>query len=204
MVWLLGTGIVIALFIFIAHEIVSFTCKSKIYAKVHTIPKNKVGLLLGTGKYLKNGNLNVYYTNRIVATADLFHNHKIEFILVSGDNSRREYDEPTTIKEDLIQKGIPESKIYLDYAGFRTYDSMVRCKKVFGQDKITVISQKFHNERALYIAKWKGIDAIGFNAGDASYKARVTIREYFARCKMFLDLLFGKKPKFLGERIEIK
>lgn len=109
------------------------------------------------------------------------------------------------MKEDLMAAGIPESAIYLDYAGFRTLDSVVRCKIIFGELDILVISQQFHNERAVYIARAKGMQAIGYNAQDvnAKYGFKTRIREYLARTKMFLDLWFGKEPKFLGEEIQI-
>ena len=178
---------------------------SSLYQDVNAIPKNKVGLLLGTVKRVKSGRLNLYYQYRIQAAVELFKAGKIEFILVSGDNSRQGYDEPTDMKEDLILKGIPADKIVLDYAGFRTLDSIVRSKAIFGQDKLTIISQPFHNERAIFIAQHKGIDAIGFSAQDVSgrYGLKVMLREKLARVKVLLDLLFGVGPKFLGEPISI-
>ena len=131
---------------------------------------------------------------------------KIEYILVSGDNATLYYNEPYTIKKDLIKAGIPEEKIFLDYAGFRTLDSMVRAKYVFGLDSVTVISQKFHNERAIFLAERKGLHAIGFNAEDitGSDGIKVRLREYFARVKVFIDLTFNTQPKFYGKKIEIK
>ena len=109
------------------------------------------------------------------------------------------------MKNDLILQGVPANKIFLDYAGFRTLDSVVRSQVIYGLDKITVISQKFHNERALYIAKQKGIEAVGFNAKSvtARYGFKTQLREKLARVKMILDLVFGKKPKFLGEQMKI-
>ncbi len=185
---------------------VKSSAHSKLYTSVKEIPSNKVGLLLGTSKILANGRINLYYQYRINAAAELYHANKIKFILASGDNGRTEYDEPTLMKEDLIAKGVPANKIYLDYAGFRTLDSVVRCKEIFGQEKITVISQPFHNERAIFIANRKGIDAIAYNAKDVSlvYGKKTQLRERLARVKMMLDLVFGKQPKFLGERIDIK
>jgi SanA protein len=109
-----------------------------------------VGLVLGTSQYLKNGYLNWYFKYRIEATVELYKKGKIDFILVSGDNSHKNYDEPTAFKNELIKRGIPADQIYLDYAGFRTLDSVVRAKEIFGQTSITIISQKFHNERAIY------------------------------------------------------
>jgi len=180
--------------------------KNKTFSKASEIKKNKVGLVLGTSKILKNGRPNLYFTYRINATVELYNKGKIDYILISGDNGNENYDEPTDFKTELIKKGIPENKIFLDYAGFRTLDSVVRAKEIFGQDSITIISQKFHNERAIYLAEKNGIKAIGFNAKDLSgrYGIKTKIREYFARTKAFLDILFKVKPKFLGKKIEIK
>lgn len=192
--------------IFGADRLVKKSTSDKVFNMTKEIPYHKVGLLLGTGKILSNGRINLYYKYRIDAAVKLFKSGKISYILVSGDNSTKDYDEPSTIKEDLIKKGIPSHKIYLDYAGFRTLDSVVRCKEIFGQSSFTVISQQFHNERAIYIANQKDIDAIGFNAKDVNihYGFKTLLREKFARVKMMLDLIFGKKPKFLGDKVEIK
>ena len=170
------------------------------------VPKNKVGLVLGTSNKLSNGRQNPYYSYRINATIALFKSGKIEFVLVSGDNATQYYNEPTTIKKDLIAGGIPQEKIFLDYAGFRTLDSMVRAKEVFGLERVTVISQKFHNQRAIYLAERKGLTAVGFNATDVTGNSglKVHLREYLARVKVFIDLVFNTQPKFYGERIEIK
>jgi SanA protein len=199
-------GILSLIGIFGANRLVEKSASDKVFNSTKEIPHNKVGLFLGTGKFLSNGRINLYYKYRIEAAVKLFKAGKIDFIIVSGDNSKKDYDEPSTIKEDLINKGIPSSKIYLDYAGFRTLDSVVRCKEIFGQSSITVISQQFHNERAIYIAKRKDINAIGFNARDVNvhYGFKTRLRERFARVKMVLDLIIGKKPKFLGEKIDIK
>ncbi len=173
---------------------------------LNEIPKNRVGIVLGTASRLAQGGANPYYTYRIKAAVELYNANKVEFILVSGDNSTKYYNEPNTIKKDLIKGGIPAEKIFLDYAGFRTLDSMVRAKEVFGLDSVTVISQKFHNERAIYIAERKGLQAVGYNAKDVSTRngLKVQFREYFARVKVFLDLLFNTQPKFYGDKVEIK
>lgn len=207
---ILRIGLLIGIFsligLFGADRLVEKTASDKVFNSTEEIPYNKVGLFLGTGKILSNGRINLYYKYRIDAAVELFKAGKIDYILVSGDNSTKDYDEPSTIKEDLIKNGIPANRIFLDYAGFRTLDSVVRCKEIFGQSSITIISQQFHNERAIYIAKRKDIDAVGFNAQDVNvnYGFKTQIREKFARVKMVLDLIFGKKPKFLGEKIKIK
>ncbi|WP_223170274.1 SanA/YdcF family protein [Maribacter aquimaris] len=202
-------GLLIAcvlLLIFICNLIIESGAKGKTFSSLNTVPKNRVGLVLGTAKKLVGGQPNPYYSNRIKATVELFNSHKIDFVLVSGDNETIYYNEPNTIKKDLIEQGIPKERIYLDYAGFRTLDSMVRANVVFGLDSVTVISQKFHNERAIYIANQKGLHAIGYNAQGIPGKGgfKVQIREYFARVKVFIDLLLKTEPKFYGNTIEIK
>jgi len=207
-------GLKIALYLIMLGWIAIFTTNKwveksaidKLYTDVKNIPSNKVGLLLGTGKTLSNGHINLYYKYRIEAAVTLYNAGKISYILVSGDNGHEHYDEPTTIKNDLIAKGIPANKIFLDYAGFRTLDSVVRCKVVFGQKRITIISQSFHNERALFIADRKGVEAVAFNAEDVSmrYGFKTRLRERLARVKMMLDLGLGKQPKFLGEKVLIQ
>jgi SanA protein len=112
------------------------------------------------------------------------------------------------MKDALMEHGIPESEIVLDYAGFRTLDSVVRCKEVFGQENMTVVSQGFHNARAVCLASWYGVNAVGFDAKDIKHSRTYLFfgvgREALARTKMFVDMIVGKKPKFLGERIEIQ
>jgi SanA protein len=193
------------LLILLANKRIEFLTKHRTYSDITQIPNRDVGLLLGTGKLLKSGYLNRYYINRIQAATDLYKSGKIKYILVSGDNGRKGYDEPSEMKADLIAKGIPADKIYLDYAGFRTFDSVVRSKAIFGQTKLTIISQKFHNERAVYIAKKKGINAVGFNAKGvgSKYGFKTILREKLARVKVFIDLLINKQPKYLGKSIKI-
>jgi SanA protein len=179
--------------------------KDYIYDDVNNIPENEVGLLLGTSKYLTSGMENLYYTYRIQAAVELYENKKIDIIIVSGDNSTKEYNEPVMMMNDLVEKGVKKEDIVLDYAGFRTLDSVVRSKEIFEQNKITIISQKFHNERAIFIAMIKDIDAIGYNAKDVNirYGFKTQVREYLARVKMFFDIAVNKQPKFLGEKILI-
>jgi len=180
--------------------------KNYIYSDLEEIPYKKVGLVLGTVKILENGRVNLYYKYRIEAAIALYQAGKISYIVVSGDNSRKTYDEPTQMKEDLMAGGVPEEVIFLDYAGFRTWDSVVRIKEIFSQDDFTIISQRFHNERAIYLAQRYKLNAIGFNAQDVSrrYGLKTNFREKLARVNVFVDLLTNKKPRFLGEKIEIK
>lgn len=179
--------------------------KNAIYSDISQIPENKVGLLLWTSKYITDGRINLFYTYRLEAAKSLYDARKIDFILVSGDNGDVRYNETDTMKQDLIEIWIPEEKIYGDYAGFRTLDSVVRARDIFGQESYTIITQKFHLERAIFLAQSEEIEAIWFPAKDVpvSRAPRVWIRERLARVKMMIDIIFGVKPKFGGESIEI-
>lgn len=191
--------------IIVSDMLTTQTTQENIYSSLEDVPKNKVGLVLWTSKYIADGRRNLFYLYRIQATRDLYDARKIEYILVSWDNSTEQYNETDTMKEDLIDLWIPSEKIYGDYAGFRTLDSVVRAREIFGQSEYTIITQKFHLERALFLAQSEGIDAIWFTAKDVPVKLapRVWIRERFARVKMMMDIVVGKDPKFWGESIEI-
>jgi SanA protein len=185
---------------------VSKDVENQLYNEIQSTPYNRVGLLLGTSKFAKGGKQNLFYKYRINAAVALFKSGKIDFILVSGDNSEETYNEPKQMRKDLIKRGVPSNRIVLDYAGFRTLDSVVRSKEVFGVNEVTIISQQFHNERALYLANRRNIKAIAFNAQKVSYaySKMVFFREKFARVKLLWDILINKQPKFLGEKIIIK
>ncbi|MGG5507953.1 MULTISPECIES: SanA/YdcF family protein [unclassified Myroides] len=205
---ILGIGIgsaLVLLFIWIANIQVSSSTKSQLFDAVDPIPYNKVGLVLGTAKQLNSGQLNYYFTYRIEAAAKLYHAGKISFIVVSGDNSHTGYNEPRDMEKALIEQGVPKDHIYLDYAGFRTLDSVYRMKAIFNEDSFTIISQSFHNERAVYIANHLQLKTVGFNAQDVTrkYGFKTLLREKFARVKVLLDNLINKKPKYLGPQILI-
>lgn len=202
----IGAVVLLLLFIFITDYWVARTVEQQLFDDIEQVGHHKVGLLLGTSKYVSTGNVNLYYKYRIAAAVRLYHAGKIDFVLVSGDNRHKTYNEPETMKQDLIDAGIPANKIFLDYAGFRTLDSVVRCEAIFGQKDFIIISQKFHNERAVFIANSKGLKAVGFNALNppTHLTIKVSIREKLARVKMLIDLLTNKQPHFYGETIEIK
>ncbi len=196
--------ILVVIAVFAIDSWVSKSTREQLYTDLVSIPHNKVGLLLGTNK-LAHGYENLYYRYRINAAVELFKAGKIDYILISGDNSRKEYNEPEDMQQSLIDAGIPAERIVLDFAGFRTLDSILRCLGVFGEDNITVISQRFHNERAVFIANRKNIHAIAYNAQDVPkrWSWKVMLREKFARVKMLLDIMFNKQPHFYGPKIEI-
>lgn len=198
-------GIILGFLGVLNYTLIGFFVRNQNSYKVEDVPAKKVALILGTSQYLRNGSTNLYFKFRIEAVHDLWEAGKIKYVLVSGDNSTKSYDEPTAIKKALIKRGIPADRIVLDYAGFRTLDSMVRAKKVFGQGDFIVVSQQFHVERALVLAYFNGIDVYGYNAVDVTEYAgfRTKVREYFARMKLWLDIIFGVDPKFLGEPVVI-
>ena len=188
-----------------ANYVVDKSTATQIYKDVNLIPKNRVGLLLGTAKYMDKSRhlINPFYQNRIDATVALYMAGKIDFIIVSGDSTAY-YNEPELMKADLVAKGIPASRIYMDNAGFRTLDSILRCRDIYGEDHITIISQEFHNQRALYIANHKHIVAIAFNAADSGTFSDIIFRERLARVKMMIDLLLNKQAKYYGPSVQIK
>ncbi len=199
---LLAVGIV-----FIAWANYSIRKESRDFVsyRIADVPETKVALLLGTGKTLSNGMPNAYFYNRIQAAIDLYKSGKIKYILVSGDNSSKDYNEPEDMQLTLMKYGIPKERIVMDHAGFRTLDSVVRAKDIFGQTKLVIISQKFHNERAVFLARKNGMEAFGYNANDVNKYAglKTNLREYLAKTKVYWDLLFGVQPKFGGEKILI-
>lgn len=201
---LLLVGLLITV-VFSNYHIIHST-SDKIYSSLDQVPRNNTCLVLGTSRYLRGGGINPYFENRIIAAAELYEHRKVRNIIVSGDNSLTSYNEPRLMREALLEHGVPAESIYLDYAGFRTLDSVVRAKKIFGQGSITVVSQRFHAQRALFIAQHHGIVAVAYAAEEVSGSMgfKVMTRELFAKVKAVLDVyLFRTTPKFLGEAVEI-
>lgn len=173
----------------------------RIFRSVDWIPQNDVGLVLGTGKRTAGGKPNLHFNQRITAAAALYHAGKVRHLLVSGDNHLASYDEPTDMRDALAAAGVPTNAITCDYAGFRTLDSVVRGKTVFGLQQFTIVTEAFHCPRALWIARQHGLDAIAFAAPDLSarWSARVKARESLARVWCALDLyVLNRRPKFAG------
>ena len=207
MLWIIVIGFAVAvLLVLICNVKVKKSAEGRMFQDVSEIPYRRVGIVLGTTPVRPNGTPNLYYQYRIDAAANLYFANKISYIIVSGDNHKKDYNEPECMRRSLVALGVPDSVIYSDYAGFRTFDSMVRCKEVFGQDSVIVISQKWHNERALYIAQQAGLEAVAFNADDVQIKhayLKNHTRELLAKVKVVLDVTFHKKPKFLGEPVQV-
>lgn len=173
----------------------------RLHTDVSQIPARETGLVLGASRVLSDGRPNLHFKNRMDATAALFRAGKIKRVIVSGDNGRRSYDEPSMMKESLVARGIPASAVICDYAGFRTLDSVVRAREVFGLKDCIIITQRYHNTRALEIAGATGLDALGFAAKDVVFRhsVRTEIREVVARTVAVLDLyVWHRQPRFSG------
>lgn len=180
--------------------------EEQVYSDLEQLPDHRVALVLGTSHRSVGGGPNPFFQNRIEMAAKLYALGKIDHFILSGDNSSRYYNEPAEMRKALIQKGVPPSAITLDYAGLRTLDSVVRSKKIFGQNKITIITQPFHSYRALFISRYYDMDAVAMVAEDPDLQDtfKVRLREYLARTKAVLDLyIFKTDPRFLGEKEEI-
>ena len=189
-----------------ARLVIARASRGRTYSDISQIPYRPVGLVLGCPKRVYGGWSNPYFEYRMAAAAELVLHKKVDYLVVSGDNHVHSYDEPTDMKNSLIERGVPADRIYLDYAGFRTLDSVVRVKEIFGQGAVTIVSQKFHNQRAIFLASHHGVDAIGFDAPDVAlkYDVKTSIREQFAKVKAVLDIyVLHKKPHFLGPKIVI-
>lgn len=201
--WALALALLILLLILCLNLWINFASGPYMYSNLDHLPKNQVGLVLGTSQRTRSGRLNLHFKSRMDAAALLFKEGKIKHILASGDNQYATYNEPKAMKEALIQRGVPEEAITLDYAGLRTLDSIVRAKEIFGQDKFTIISQEYHNSRAVFIARYYGMDAIAFCAQKVEIKhsLKTELREYLAKVKAVIDLYITKQePRHLGKK----
>ncbi len=196
------TVIAVAAALLMIDRWVSYQASDQVYMSQAEVENFDVAVVLGTSKYLGKV-LNEYYTQRIDAAIALYQEGKVANFLLSGDNAHRSYNEPWTMKRDLLKAGIPDDKIFLDYAGFRTLDSVVRAKEIFDTDDFLIISQKFHCERALFIANFHDINAkcIAVPGPTSHSGIKVRVREVFARAKAVLDLyITNARPKFLGPK----
>lgn len=181
------------------------TAGPRLFADLDHLPQNDVGLVLGTSRNRGNG-LNEFYAHRIDAAAQLYRNGKIRHIIVSGSNPSKYYNEPEVMRRDLVEAGVPTDSITEDRGGLRTLDSVVRAHKVMGQTSFTIISQRFHAARAVYIGTSRGLDVVAYCAQDASGPVLLSsrMREYGARMMAMWDLnVWNTQPQYLGRPVEI-
>lgn len=199
---LLGLGLSLSIILACNIWVVQST-EARVYEDISQVPHNKVALVLGTSSRLVGGAPNPFFVNRMTRAAELYKQNKVEHFILSGDNRTVYYNEPETMRGALMALGVPDSIITLDFAGLRTFDSIVRSKEIFGQDSITIITQPFHSYRALFISDRVNVHAVSIVASepDTDKAMSVYIREYFARTKAVLDLyLLNTQPKHLGEK----
>ncbi|MFW5859256.1 MAG: SanA/YdcF family protein [Planctomycetota bacterium] len=178
----------------------SSTAAPRLFDDVAQVPQRPVALVLGTARHC-DGRPNRFYEHRLDAAAELWHAGRVAAILVSGDNGRIGYDEPSDMRRDLIERGVAADCITRDFAGFRTLDSIVRAERVFGLRDYVIVSQRFHCERAIWVARQLGQDVVGYAASDVggAWHARVRAREVLARAAAWLDVVvFDREPRYLG------
>ena len=188
-------------FVIHTYQIASWSSRGRLHNTVDSVPHARVALIFGTSDKI-GGRENLYFRYRIDAAAALWQAGKVEVFIVSGDNQTPYYNEPQRMREALIARGVPKERIVRDFAGLRTLESVIRAKQIFGADAVLFVSQKFQNERAIYLAKAHGIEAHGFNARDVGPRAgfKTRLREVGARVRMWLDVnLLGTTPRHLGD-----
>lgn len=207
--WLLGLGLSALALLWGVYEVsrsVVRAAQPYVYETAADLPQNEVGLVLGTSVYTRGGSPNPLFAYRMDAAAILYRAGKVKHLLVSGANPDETYNEPRKMYQALIGSGVPPEAITMDFAGFRTLDSVVRASEVFGLTKYTVISQRFHCYRAVYIARRKGADAVAYATPEITRQLplRTSAREVMARLQAVLDVrVFDRQPRHLGEPVEI-
>lgn len=203
------TGLLLIILLMVAAALgldrwISWKTAPFIYEDVASLPHRQVGVVLGTAKYYRTGVYNQYYLYRIQGALNAYNSGKINYLLLSGDNAMSSYNEPVTMRRDLIREGVDPQDIVLDYAGFRTLDSIVRTRKVFDTNDFIIITQRFHCERALFIAQHLGIQAQCYAVSSPKNMLSVRLREVAARLGALADLyLMKREPRFLGPLVPI-
>lgn len=198
-----GCAVIAAL---VTNDAIERYASGRCFVSWTAVPHCAAAVVLGTSDRTASGAVNLHYLYRIDAAAELWHRGVVRWLLVSGDNGRVEYDEPTQMKADLVARGVPAAVIYRDYAGFRTLDTVVRAHDVFGLDHFIIVSQPDHIRRAVYLACSHGIDAFGYASQEVDLRGglKTRIREWFARGKAVLDVeILYAQPRFRGEPVPI-
>ena len=205
--WLLRAGLILGVALILILAATNFwvvkSTESEVLTDYKLLPDSGVALVLGTSHRMIDGSPNPFFHNRMATAAELYKEGKIIHFIVSGDNRTKYYNEPAEMQKALIKLGVPSNSITLDYAGLRTLDSIVRCKEIFGQSKIIIITQPFHSYRALFISNFYDVNAVALVAEEPAQEAapRVYLREYLARTKAILDLyILRTAPRHLGEK----
>nr|WP_027074694.1 ElyC/SanA/YdcF family protein [Mannheimia granulomatis] len=196
---IVGLNLFAILALLVIDALTSYIVRDKVYTNIELLPHREYAVVLGTAKFYTKDVINEYYKYRLDTAAELIKDEKVDKLLLSGDNKTPYYNEPKTMTVDLLKMGIATQKIKQDYAGYRTFDSIIRAKEVYKLPPFTIVSQKFHCERALLIAKFRNIDAICYAAKYPEGAYQVRVREILARAAMMLSLLTGMAPETLED-----
>lgn len=191
-----------SIYLYINYKIVKFS--REYIVSIEEAPESEAALVLGALVY-KSGRVSPILGDRLDYGIELYKKNKVSKLLLSGDHGQKNYDEVNSMKRYALEKDVNSKDIFMDHAGFNTYDSMYRAKGVFKAEKVIIVTQEYHLSRAIYIARKLGIDAYGV-ASDKHYYPKLPIykfRESIARCKDYLLVMFNVKPKYLGEPIDI-
>ncbi len=206
--WFIAGVVGVVLTVLLSNRWVINSTDAYIYKDWALLPFNDVGVVLGTSRYLQSGKPSPEFRGRIAAAAELYKNGKVKHLIVSGANPDSTYNEPRHMYRELVQQGVPESAITMDFAGFRTFDSIVRAQAVFGLTRFTIVTQKYHSYRAVFLGRKMGLNVIAYLApatSDGGPGNRHPMREVFARPKAILDVfLLSTEPRFLGEPLPIR
>ncbi len=199
-------GVVCLLVIIGAEVAVSLSARGRVFTDPEDMSHRTAALVLGTAKFVPGGNENLHYKYRMDAAAELFAADRVDYVIVSGNGVEPIYDEPESMREDLIARGVPASRIYRDDAGLRTLDSVVRAADVFGVDDVVVVSQPEHTKRAIFIGRMRGQDVVGYSAKPVSFSVdpRTAVRERIARVLALLDVtVLNRQPERAGGNVTL-
>ncbi|HEY1077506.1 MAG TPA: ElyC/SanA/YdcF family protein [Fontimonas sp.] len=205
--WVLMGASALVLVVLLSNRWVINSTDAYLYKNWALLPFNDVGLVLGTSKYLESGKPSPEFRGRINAAAELYKNGKVRHLIVSGANPDDSYNEPRRMYQELVKLGVPEAAITMDFAGFRTFDSVIRAQAIFGLTRFTLITNRYHSYRAIFLSRKLGMDVVAYLApatSDGGMGVRNPPREVLARTKAVFDLfLLRTQPKFLGDPVEI-
>ena len=198
--------LVIGAFILFCNLWVVLSTNSRVYDSIDEVKSNSIGLVLGTAKKVAPTSPNPHFEHRMAAATELFLEGKIKHLLVSGDGGSKYYNEPRDMTAKLVSLKVPEKAISSDNSGYRTLDSIIRAKKIYGLEDVTIISDGFHVNRALFVARKMGLNAIAFSSQPVKlkYSLNTRLREYLARVLVVLDLyVLDTQPDSLGDPVSI-
>lgn len=197
---LLACGFAGILFFFLVTRYVYWTTASKIETKVANIKQENpplIAIVFGAGLRQKNTEPSAILYDRVFTAVELYRAGKVRKLVMSGDNSSKDYDEPTVMKETAMELGVPAENIVLDYAGRRTYDTCYRAKEIFGIKRAVLVTQEFHLPRAVYLCNALGVESVGIKADRRQYARprRLAFRETFSIFGAWFDLnIYAWKP----------